>query len=194
MTNPNSTEIVDEMILRLRDLQGSGEFPPLTRQITAGEGLEGGGTLEDDIEIRLPAATVQLLADLLDIDLEQLVDDPGLTAALAAYVTKEALPRRVVVRDFTVTDPPLATVSAPPIRVDENSTITRITVVVGWPGSQSVTATVAGETITVSAGSESATRVVSVPRTAGQIIPVSVAATSASGIVVSVRLEEDQTL
>lgn len=182
--------IVDEMITRLRALQGSGEFPPLTRMITAGDGLEGGGDLSTDITVSLDAAILTLVAELADMDLGSLVNDSDLSTAVEDLLTATDIAPRVFYRDFTVSDSPIATITAPPIRADNPCTITRITMVVAAPGMQQVQATVAGQVITAAAGAESTTTVVAVNRTAGQTIPVSVAPTDAAGIVVSVRCEE----
>ncbi|WP_040085182.1 hypothetical protein [Corynebacterium humireducens] len=198
MTTPNQTtpqdnrasETVDLMIARLRELQGSGEYPPLGRRITAGAGLEGGGTLETDVTLRLPAETVTLLEELTGLDLSTLVNDEDLTRALQGRLTASDLAPRVYYRDFTVTDAPLSTVTAPLIRADAAATITRITVVVGTPGSQPVVVRAAGHRVTVTAGAEATTSVVEIARADGQSIPVTVEATDAAGIVVSLRMEE----
>lgn|SRR5699024_3006043 len=186
----NSTEIVDEMIARLRELQGSGEYPPLARKIEAGPGLAGGGTLEKDVRLDLAVEHRQLLAALADIGADKIVTKTD----AANFVTSEQLAAaakpRVFYRDFTVGQAPLQAVTSPPVRVDAAATITRISVTVGTPGSQPVDVTVAGHTVRVNAGVESATKSVSISRAVGNTVAVTVGATSASGIVVSLRFEE----
>lgn len=191
MTNP--TDLVQEMVERLRELQGSGEYPPLTRKVEAGQGLAGGGDLRDDILLELAPDVQEALASLGEVDLGELVVQGDLDAALRGYARSEDLSPLVFYRDFTVMDAPLSRVEAPPVRSDEECEITRITVVVGSPGTQSVVVTVAGHTVTVAPGVESSSASVLIARSAGQSIPVAVAATDASEIVVSLRIEEEAT-
>lgn len=82
-----AAETVDQLIVRLRELQGSGEYPPLSRKVNAGDGLEGGGSLEQDVTLRLPASTVQLLGKLSDLDLDNLVTTGALSQATADLLT-----------------------------------------------------------------------------------------------------------
>lgn len=187
-TNAESQKIVAEMIARLRELQGSGEYPPLGRKVAAGPGLEGGGTLESDITLELGKQERDTLAAIGglkqgDVLTRDMVD--GLHADMLASVAPT-----VFYRDFTVMEPPMAAVDAPPVRVDNAATITRITVVAGLPGKQPVNVTVAGQAVTLNAGVESTSRDVSIARSAGQTLPVKIQPTDASRIVVSVRLEE----
>ena len=51
------TQIVNEMIARLRALQGSGEYVPLARRVNAGAGLSGGGELSENVTVSLSAET-----------------------------------------------------------------------------------------------------------------------------------------
>lgn len=185
-----SNEIVEEMIARLRDLQGSGEYPPLARKIEAGPGLAGGGTLENDVRLDLAVEHRQLLGALADIGTDELVTKQDVTNFVTAEQLAAAAKPRVFYRDFTVGSAPLQAVTSPPIRVDETAAIKRISVTVGTPGSQPVDVSVAGETVRVNAGVESATKAVNVSRSSGNTVAVSVGATSASGIVVSLRFEE----
>lgn len=186
----DATEIVNEMISRLRELQGSGEYPPLGRKIEAGPGLAGGGTLEQDVRLDLAVEHRELLAALAEIGASEIVTKTD----AADFVTSEQLAAaakpRVFYRDFTVGQAPLQAVTSPPVRVDAAATITRISVTVGTPGSEPVNVTVAGETVRVNAGVESATKEVSITRAVGNTVAVSVGETNASGIVVSLRFEE----
>lgn len=190
MTTENDL-IVDEMIARLRALQGSGEFPPLTRSILAGEGLEGGGTLEDDRTLAIDAATRQLLAELeARGDLDALATTDEVADALQSYVRSDDAKPIVSYRDFTVTDPPATTVNAPPLRIDVPSVLERVSVTVGTPSAQQVNVTVAGQSVTVPAGNESVSVALGQTLGAETLLRLQVAATSASGIVVSLRIRE----
>lgn len=186
----DANEIVDEMIARLRTLQGSGEYPPLARKIEAGPGLQGGGTLEDDVRLDLAVEHRQALASLKDIGLDNIATSDDLADFVTSEQLQSAAKPRVFYRDFTVGQAPLQEVVSPPIRVDEDAVITRITVTCGAPGSQVVEVVAAGESITVPAGSESASKAVEIERAAGSTVIVSVGATSAAEIVVSLRFEE----
>jgi hypothetical protein len=186
----SSTEIVDEMIARLRELQGSGEYPPLARKIEAGPGLAGGGTLENDVRLDLAVEHRELLGALAEIGAGEIFTRADAANLVTADQLAAAAKPRVFYRDFTVGQAPLQAVTSPPVRVDETAVITRISVSVGTPGSQPVDVTVAGETVRVNAGVESATKTVKINRAAGNTVAVTVGATSASGIVVSLRFEE----
>ena len=186
----DSTEIVNEMISRLRELQGSGEYPPLARKIEAGPGLSGGGTLENDVRLDLAVEHRQLLAALAEIGADEIVTKTDAADFVTSEQLEAAAKPRVFYRDFTVGQAPLQAVTSPPVRVDEAAAIKRISVTVGTPGSQAVDVTVAGETVRVNAGVESASKAVNIQRQAGNTVEVSVGATSASGIVVSLRFEE----
>ena len=59
---PNAEQIVETMIARLREMQATGESEIIGREIVAGEGLAGGGTLADDVTIRLSQNTLDNLA------------------------------------------------------------------------------------------------------------------------------------
>ena len=70
MTTPTGTseQIVNEMIARLRVLQGSGEYVPLTRNVAAGDGLVGGGSLEADVSIALSPEALAILEEVSTSD------------------------------------------------------------------------------------------------------------------------------
>lgn len=186
----DANEIVNEMISRLRELQGSGEYPPLGRKIEAGPGLAGGGTLENDVRLDLAVEHRQLLGELADIGAAEIVTKEDAADFVTSDQLDAAAKPRIFYRDFTVGQAPLQAVTSPPVRVDAAATITRISVTVGTPGSEPVDVTVAGETVRVNAGVEAATKAVSISRAAGNTVAVTVGATSASGIVVSLRFEE----
>lgn len=192
MTTPDrNTEIVNEMVDRLRKLQGSGEYVPLARRVTAGPGLAGGGTLTGDITISATPELVSLLQAVADAGgADAMVTRAYVDDHIAPLARRDHIAARVIYRDFTVGDAPLTQVSAPALRVDEACTLARVSVSVGAPGTQPVTVTVDGTTITVPAGSSQSTQARTGAKRAGDTIRVVVAATDASGIVVSVRLEE----
>lgn len=188
MTTPQN-QIVDEMIERLRQLQGSGEFPPLTRRIEAGDGLQGGGTLAADMTLSLSDDVAGLLEILQGRDPSSLVTAGELTEALLGYASVDAA-KQVSYRDFTVTDAPVSTVVSPPLRLDVASVVERVTVTVGTPTNQPVVVTVGSKSVTVPAGSESVSETSAVTVGAGGRVTVTVGATSASRIVVSLRIRE----
>lgn len=186
-----SREIVEEMIRRLRELQGSGEFPPLGRKIIAGEGLAGGGTLEADVTLSLSPAAAEIVDAVEDAGgVPDLVTEEELRAAVAPLAVRSAVAPRVVYRDFTVVDPPSAPVSSPPLRVDAACTLTRVSVSVGSPGTRPVAVTVNGRAVTVPRGAGQATAEAKVALRPGETLRAEVSATDAAGIVVSARLEE----
>ena len=188
MTTPQD-QIVDEMIVRLRELQGSGEVPPLTRQIQAGDGLKGGGTLAEDMTLSLSDEVAALVQVLRERPPASLVTATELTEELTEYASVAAA-KQVSYRDFTVTDAPVSTVVSPPLRLDVASVVERVTVTVGTPSNQAVVATVGSKSVTVPAGTESVSETAAVTVGAGGRLTVSVAATSASRIVVSLRVRE----
>lgn len=196
MTIPGSyteqqTAIVNEMIGRLRVLQGSGEYVPLGRGIAAGEGLAGGGTLEDDVALSLTEEAMGLLRAVQGRgDLSELVTDQQLADALVPYLETSDETANVIYRDFTITDPPVRDVESPPLRMDVASTVERITVMVGAPTSQPVRVTVGDLPVEVSANTESRSVVAGLTFGEGETLGVSVEATTASSIVVSLRIRE----
>jgi len=183
---PDQNAIVDEMIARLRGLQGTSEAPPLTRQVLAGTGLEGGGTLEADVTLALAEEHRTLLAALKAKGLDNL----AMKTDLSNFITAAALKPRIFYREFTVGDAPLQPVKAPPIRADKACTITQVTVAIGSPASSTTAVTVAGTTVTVPGSTESATQATAIKLAQGQTIPLTVGATSSANIVVSLRFEE----
>lgn len=57
------TQIVNQMVARLRELQGSGEYVPLARRVNAGPGLTGGGELSENVTVRLSEETLAEIRD-----------------------------------------------------------------------------------------------------------------------------------
>ena len=80
--------------------------------------------------------------------------------------------------------------NAPPLRVDVQSVLERVSVTVGTPSAQQVNVTVAGQSVTVPAGNESVSVALGQTLNAETLLRLQVAATSASGIVVSLRIRE----
>lgn len=200
MTTPEnygerSEQIVSEMITRLRELQGSGEYPPLTRKISAGEGLKGGGTLEENMTLSLDDDVAQLLSDLQKRgDLTQLVTDGQLADALSVYLRTEDARANVVYRDFTISDAPASTVVSPPLRVDAESVVERVTVSIAQPTTDDVRVTVRAAThsqsVVVDGGVESRSWPLAFTVDVDATLSVEVESTSAAGIVVSLRVRE----
>ncbi|WP_297451648.1 hypothetical protein [uncultured Corynebacterium sp.] len=185
------SEIVLEMIQRLRDLQGIDENIPMTRRIIAGHGLTGGGTLERDVTIDLSQEIRQTISDLQAIGaISSLVTAQELTAILDAYAKTADRKPVAISHDFTVMEAPSDTISAPLVMVDVDSVITRVNITAVSTGSLPVKATIDGTPFTLSAGSASKSFRTSLAKAAGSTIALRVAATDAAGILVSLRLEE----
>lgn len=193
--NERSERIVDEMITRLRELQGSGEYPPLNRKVEAGAGLQGGGTLEADMVLAL-GEDEQALLQALEArgDLAGLATTEEVAEALQGYVLAEDVAAQVTYRDFTVTDPPLADVVSPPLRMDVASVVERVTVTVGAPSDEAVRVVlVAGARrveVEVPAATESVSATPGLAVGEGGLLQVEVAATTAARVVVSLRVRE----
>ncbi|MFC3848899.1 hypothetical protein ACFORJ_01780 [Corynebacterium hansenii] len=190
-TPERATEIVDEMVDRLRVLQGSGEFVPLGRRVIAGTGLAGGGTLVNDITVSLSPDATTAIEKLTALgDTAHLATDEEVTAAIAPLARRDQVAPRIVYRDFSVLDPPASQITAPPLRIDADCQAASVSVSVGTPGTRSVTATVGGQTITVAPGGSQGTKALALAFRAGDVLRLTVGSTDAAGIVVSVRLEE----
>lgn len=191
MTQPTGTDIVGEMIDRLRILQGSGEYVPLGRRVTAGTGLAGAGTLVSDITISLSPEVLSAIEKITALgDTAELATDAEVSAAIAPLVEKAEVAPRIVYRDFAVMEPPASEVTAPPLRIDAECQAVRVSLSIGTPGTRAVTASVNGQAITVAAGGSQGTRTLALAFHAGDTLRVQVMSTDAAGIVVSVRLEE----
>lgn len=85
-------QIVQDMIVRLRELQGTGEYVPLTQQVIAGAGLAGGGPLSSNVTLSLNAASTAAI--------DRLVSATWVTSA-APTVTPTA--NRIALRSSTGT-------------------------------------------------------------------------------------------
>ena len=110
------------------------------------------------------------------------------TARIA--MAEDFIAEDLTARGFTLMEPPAASITTPPVRIDKQCRIARISCTVGTPGTQAVRATVDGTTITVGAGSSQGTVSTNITKQAGNVIRVTIGATDAAGIVVSLRIEE----
>lgn len=186
-----SEQIVNEMIDRLRELQGSGEYVPLARRVTAGDGLRGGGPLLGDITVALSLEAEEVIRTVVESGgADNLVYAEDLDKKVEDFLTDTQIAPVVFYRDFTLMEPPAASTTTPPVRVDGQCRIARISCTVGTPGTQAVRATVDGTTITVGAGASQGTLSTNITKQEGNTIRVTISATDAAGIVVSLRLEE----
>lgn len=67
MTNEDfARQTVRTMIDRLRELQGTGEYVPLTTQVRAGTGLSGGGQLLEDVTLSLDEESISAIQRVVD--------------------------------------------------------------------------------------------------------------------------------
>lgn len=188
---PQQTQTVEMMIQRLRELQGIDENIPMTRRIIAGQGLTGGGTLENDVTINLADELRQTITELQAVGaISSLVTEEELASILSAYVKTVDHKPVAISHDFTVMEAPSDTITAPLVIVDAPSTITRVNITAASTGSLPVKITVDGTPFTLSAGSASKSFTTSISKNAGSTIALHVEATDAAGILVSLRLEE----
>ena len=186
-----SEQIVNEMIDRLRELQGSGEYVPLARRVTAGDGLRGGGPLLGDITVALSLEAEGVIRTVVESGGPgSIVFSPDLDEKVKDFLTDKQIAPVVFYRDFTLMEPPAASITTPPVRIDKQCRIARISCTVGTPGTQAVRATVDGTTITVGAGASQGTLSTNITKQEGNTIRVTIGATDAAGIVVSLRIEE----
>ena len=194
---PNAEGIVEAMIARLRDMQATGESEIIGREIVAGEGLAGGGTLAEDVTIRL----AQNVLDNL-VRAERSVSDSSLAETLERYVTldehasfmSDYLPRadahRVIVLPFSHPGTVTGTVTAPPILPTGPGTIESVSVALVEAGAD-LTVTVAGRPFVVPAGQTSRAFTHGGPVTTSTPLLLSLASTGARGVTVSVRIREE---
>lgn len=194
---PESEAAVAAMIARLREIQATGESEVVGRQIVAGEGLAGGGTLADDVTIRLSQNVLDNLARA-----ERSVSDSSLAETLQQYVTldehsafmSDYLPRadahRVIVLPFSHPGTVTGTVTAPPILPTGPGTIESVSVALVEAGAD-VTVTVAGRPFVVPAGQTARSFTHGGPVTTSTPLSLSLASTGVRGVTVSVRIREE---
>lgn len=193
---PNAEQIVETMIARLREMQATGESEIIGREIVAGEGLAGGGTLADDVTIGLSQASQDAVARA-----DRSVSDLSLAETLEGYVTAEDhaslmadyLPRadasRVIVLPFSHPGTVTGTVTAPPILPTGPGTIESVSVALAEAGAE-LTVNVAGRPFVVPAGQTSRSFTHGGPVTTSTPLSLSLASTGARGVTVSVRIRE----
>lgn len=193
---PGTAETVDAMITRLRELQATGESEVVGRQIVAGEGLAGGGTLAEDVTIGLSQASQDAISRA-----DRSVSDSSLAETLEGYVTAEDhaalmadyLPRadadRVIVLPFSHPGTVAGRVDAPPILPTGPGTIESVSVALAEAGAE-LTVTVAGRPFVVPAGQTAGSFTHGGPVTASTPLQLSLTSTGARGVTVSVRIRE----
>lgn len=198
MTNPipDHQATVDALVARLRELQATGESEVIGRRITAGPGLEGGGTLADDVTIGLSQASQDAISRA-----DRSVSDSSLAETLQQYVTAEDhaslmadyLPRadayRVIVLPFSHPGTVAGRVDAPPILPTGAGTIESVSVALVEAGAE-LTVTVAGRPFVVPAGQTSGSFTHGGPVTTSTPLQLSLTSTGARGVTVSVRIRE----
>lgn len=185
-TTSRHQDIVEEMIARLRKLQGSGEYVPLARKIQAGSGLSGGGPLDQDVAVSVDARWLKVL------ERAEKAGDIASTSDLDS-VREEitgGFPPHIFYRDFTIIESPSHDTAIPKIYADNDCTITSIRISATRPGSQPISAQINSATYKVKAGQEWAAYSTSITVKKNESIKVSIGQTDASGIVVSLRFEE----
>lgn len=193
---PETAEVVEAMIARLRELQATGESEVVGREIVAGEGLAGGGTLAEDVTIGLSQASQDAISRA-----NRSVSDSSLAETLQQYVTAEDhaasmsdyLPRadaaRLVVLPFSHPGTVVGTVDAPPILPTGPGTIESVSVALAEAGAE-LTVTVAGRSFVVPAGQTTGAFAHGGPVTTSTPLQLSLASTGARGVTVSVRIRE----
>lgn len=198
MTNPTPDHqaVVDALVARLRELQATGESELIGRRITAGPGLAGGGTLADDVTLRLSQSSLDNLARA-----ERSVSESALNERLGGYVTEQAVADaladylrrqdgyRIVVLPFSHPGTVVGTVAAPPVLATGPGVIESIGVSVAEAGAD-LTVTVAGRSYSLPAGETGRVFEHGGPVTKGGPISLSLASTGVRGVTVAVRIRE----
>ena len=194
---PNAEQIVETMIARLREMQATGESEIIGREIVAGEGLAGGGTLADDVTIRLAQNVLDNLARA-----ERSVSVSALEERLTGYITEQqqadtlagylrrADGYRILSLPFSHPGHVTGTVTAPPLVMGRGGTIESVTVGAAESGAD-LTVTVAGRTFTLPAGQVSMVANHGGPVTNGGALTLSLQSTGIRGVTVLVRVREE---
>lgn len=194
---PNAEQIVETMIARLRELQATGESEIIGREIVAGEGLAGGGTLADDVTIRLAQNVLDNLAraersvsvSALEERLTGYITEQMQADALAGYLRRQD-GYRILSLPFSHPGHVTGTVTAPPLVMGRGGTIESVTVGAAESGAD-LTVTVAGRTFTLPAGQVSMVADHGGPVTAGGAVTLSLQSTGIRGVTVLVRVREE---
>ena len=194
---PNAEQIVETMIARLRELQATGESEIVGREIVAGEGLAGGGTLADDVTIRLAQNVLDNLAraersvsvSALEERLTGYITEQMQADALAGYLRRQD-GYRILSLPFSHPGHVTGTVTAPPLVMGRGGTIESVTVGAAETGAD-LTVTVAGRTFTLPAGQVSMVAEHGGPVVAGGALTLSLQSTGIRGVTVLVRVREE---
>lgn len=194
---PNAEQIVETMIARLREMQATGESEIIGRRIVAGEGLAGGGTLADDVTIRLAQTVLDNLAraersvsvSALEERLSGYITEQQQADALAGYL-RRADGYRIVSLPFSHPGHVTGKVTAPPLVMGRGGTIESVTVGAAETGAD-LTVTVAGRAVTLRAGQVSIVAAHGGPVTAGGALTLSLQSTGIRGVTVLVRVREE---
>lgn len=194
---PNAEQIVETMIARLRELQATGESEIVGREIVAGEGLAGGGTLADDVTIRLAQTVLDNLAraersvsvSALEERLTGYITEQQQADALAGYLRRQD-GYRILSLPFSHPGHVTGTVTAPPLVMGRGGTIESVTVGAAETGAD-LTVTVAGRTFTLPAGQVSMVAEHGGPVVAGGALTLSLQSTGIRGVTVLVRVREE---
>ena len=193
---PNAEQIVETMIARLREMQATGESEIIGREIVAGEGLAGGGTLADDVTIRLSQNTLDNLAraersvsvSALEERLTGYITEQMQADALAGYLRRQD-GYRIAMLPFSHPGTVAGTVAAPPVLATGPGVIESIGVSVAEEGAD-LTVTVAGRAYVLPAGQTGRVFEHGGPVTKGGPISLSLASTGVRGVTVAVRIRE----
>lgn len=194
---PNAEQTVETMIARLRELQATGESEVVGRRIVAGEGLAGGGTLAEDVTIRLAQTVLNNLAraersvsvSALEERLSGYITEQQQADALAGYL-RRADGYRIVSLPFSHPGHVTGKVTAPPLVMGRGGTIESVTVGAAESGAD-LTVTVAGRTFTLPAGQVSMVASHGGPVTNGGALTLSLQSTGIRGVTVLVRVREE---
>lgn len=194
---PNAEQIVETMIARLREMQATGESEIIGREIVAGEGLAGGGTLADDVTIRLAQNVLDNLSraersvsvSALEERLTGYITEQQQADALAGYL-RRADGYRILSLPFSHPGHVTGTVTAPPLVMGRGGTIESVTVGAAETGAD-LTVTVAGRAFTLRAGQVSMVAEHGGPVTNGGALTLSLQSTGIRGVTVLVRIREE---
>lgn len=194
---PEAEAIVQAMLQRLRALQATGESEVVGRRITAGDGLQGGGTLADDVTLsltqqaldNLTRASRSVSAEAMAEALQDYVTEQAAADTLAGYL-RRADGHRSFVLPFTHPGHLSGTVDAPPLTMLAGGVIESVGLAVAEPGAD-LTATVAGRSFTLRGGQTSSVHEHGGPVTEGGVLRLSLQSTGVRGVTVSVRLREE---
>lgn len=187
--NEADSATIERLVERLHELQAAG-----IGTLTAGEGLVGGGNLNEDVSISLSEESLEYVRRAA-----RAVTPEGLNQALGGYLTEEesrstfAAKSDVVeshILTFCVPGAVNGKEVSPPLALPGSYRITGVSVAVDVPD-QSVTVTFQdGASGSVSVPSGVASRTVTLSSGVAGAFRVAVESTSSSGVTVAVRVEK----